>query len=69
MATFNPPDSHWAADFDERLAGTFAWLKERVESLQERVVLLEREARQNENRLVQAVADAKFWAQQAKENG
>lgn len=63
MANFNPPDSHWASDFDARLAGTFHHLKERCEALEARVAELEAGERAREAALRQAVADAKFFSQ------
>lgn len=62
MAEFNPPDNHWAADFDARMWTTFHWLKDRVEALEAKV--REQEARDAERdaALARAVADMKFYA-------
>lgn len=62
MADFNPPDSHWADDFDARLMSTFHWLKGRIESLEARVRELESLDQSRDERLAQAVADMKFYA-------
>ena len=40
MADFNPPDSHWAADFDGRLVASFQHLKDAVEDLKRQVAEL-----------------------------
>lgn len=61
MAQFDPPDSHWAADFDARLASTFHWLKERVESLEAEVSALRARDAERDSLLAQAVADAKHY--------
>lgn len=61
MANFDPPDSHWAADFDARLAGTFVHLRERCEALEARVAELEARDKGRDAALAQAVADMKFY--------
>ena len=62
MAEFNPPDSHWAADFDARMWTTFHWLKERIEALEARVSALESRDSERDASLAQAVADMKHYA-------
>lgn len=62
MADFNPPDSHWAADFDGRLTASFHHLFDRCRELEERVRELEALERGRDESLAQAVADMKFYA-------
>lgn len=66
MAQFDPPDSHWAADFDQRLTSSLHYLKDRIESDGEkftdaltRIEALVAEAQRY-------VKDARFWAEQSK---
>lgn len=67
MAQFDPPQRHWDADFDRRLASTFEWLREQVEGLRDEVrVLTERDSARDE-KLRQAVADARYWAERAQQ--
>jgi len=62
MADFNPPDSHWAADFDGRLASTFHHLKDELESLNARLAEFEAKDAARDAELAQAIADMKFYA-------
>lgn len=66
MAQFNPPDSHWAADFDTRLVSTFHYLKDQIDALSLRVRELEAEKRLRDLQIEQAVADMKFYARQVR---
>lgn len=62
VANYDPPTRHWDDDFDKRLASTFEYLREGLETLAVEVrVLRERDAARDE-KLRQAVADAKFYA-------
>lgn len=62
MSEFNPPDNHWASDFDARMWTTFHWLKERVEALEAEVRELKSRDAGRDASLAQAVADMKFYA-------
>lgn len=66
MARFDPPDSHWAADFDQRLASSLTWLKERIEGEQDSVAVLAQELRALVAEAQQCVADARYWAEQSR---
>lgn len=59
---FDPPDSHWAADFDARLMASFHYLKSKCDDLQRRVAELESRDAARDAALAQAVADMKFYA-------
>lgn len=65
MAQFDPPQRHWDDDFDRRLASTFQWLKDEVESLSAQVAALQAKDRLRDSELAQAVADAKFYSERA----
>ena len=65
VAQFNPPDSHWAEDFDARLVSTFHYLKDRIETDEakfaealDRIEALVAEAKQY-------VTDARYWAERS----
>ena len=66
MASFDPPQKHYDPDFEARLLSTFAWLKEQTEDALRRITALERDKQTLEDRLAEAVSDAKFWANQAR---
>ena len=65
MAQFDPPQRHWDDDFDRRLASTFEWLREQVEELRAEVRVLTERDSARDDKLRQAVADAKYWAEKA----
>lgn len=58
MANFNPPDSHWADNFDARLRETFVFLKEKVEAHELLISELVKDRSRLRQELAQAVADA-----------
>lgn len=62
MAQFDPPDSHWAADFDQRLLASFHHLMERIVSLEAEVQELRKKDSDRDAALAQAVADMKHYA-------
>ena len=62
MAQFNPPDSHWAADFDQRLMASFHHLMDRVVALESEVRDLRQKDAARDASLAQAVADIKYYA-------
>lgn len=62
MANFDPPDSHWAADFDARLTGSLYHLLDRLIAAEARIAELESKDRGRDAALAQAVADMKFYA-------
>lgn len=66
MANFDPPEKHWAADFDVRLMSSFHYLKDENDALKKRVAELESRDQQRDAALAQAVADMKFYARSAK---
>lgn len=66
MAQFDPPDSHWADDFDQRLMSTFHWLKERIESDGAAFADALTEVRALVEEAQQYVRDARYWAEQAR---
>lgn len=61
MAEFNPPDSHWAADFDRRLMSSFHHLFDRCVDLERQVRDLQAKDRSRDETPAQAVADAKHY--------
>lgn len=61
MANFNPPDSHWADDFDARLRESFVFLKEKVEALELLVSELVKDNSTLRAELKQAVSDAAHY--------
>lgn len=61
MAQFNPPDSHWAADFDQRLVASFHHLMDRIASLESEVQTLRKRDSDRDAALAQAVADMKHY--------
>ena len=63
MAEFDPPQNHWAADFDRRLISSFYHLKDENEALKARVAALEARDKDRDAALAQAVADMKHYAQ------
>lgn len=63
MAEFNPPDSHWAGDFDARLLGTFHHLKERLDRLEAELRVLRSEERGRNEQAAQAIRDMKHRAE------
>lgn len=62
MAQFNPPDSHWAADFDARLMSSFHHLFDRCVALEAEVKVLRDRDTERDAKLAQAIADMKFYA-------
>ena len=62
MAQFDPPDSHWAADFDQRLMASFHHLMDRIVALEGEVQALRQRDSERDASLAQAVADMKFYA-------
>lgn len=66
MANFDPPQRHWDDDFDRRLASSFQFLKDAIDTLEAQVATLQAKDRSRDEQLAQAVADAKFWAREAK---
>lgn len=62
MAQFDPPDSHWAADFDQRLVASFHHLMDRVVALEAEVRELRQKDVARDASLAQAVADMKHYA-------
>lgn len=66
VASFDPPTNHWDADFDARLVSTLTWLKERVESDEQRFKQLIVEAEKARDEARQYLADAKFYAVEAR---
>ena len=60
MANFDPPQNHWAADFDARLIGSLHYLKDAVDELQRRVRDLEQKDETRDESFAQAVRDMKF---------
>ena len=58
MANFNPPDSHWADNFDARLRETFVHLKERVDALELLTSHLVKDNDRLRAEMNQAVSDA-----------
>lgn len=62
MANFDPPDSHWAADFDGRLVSSFHHLKDEVDALKARLAACEARDAARDAELAQAIADMKFYA-------
>lgn len=66
MATYDPPDSHWAADFDARLLETFAFLRDRIYADEAAYAASLKEIAALKDELAQLVADAKYWAQRAE---
>lgn len=69
MAEFNPPDSHWAGDFDARLLGTFHYLKERVEALEAEVRALRAKDGLRDRTLERAVKDMKHHVEARRTQG
>jgi hypothetical protein len=63
VADFNPPDSHWAADFDARLVGSLTHLLERVERLEALVRELHGKDKWRDDVLHQTVSDIRYWAE------
>ena len=62
MADFNPPDHHWAADFDARLIASFQHLKDAVDSLREEVAALKATAVEQDRKIDPGIADARaYW--------
>ena len=62
MADFNPPDSHWAADFDGRLVASFQHLKDAVEDLKRQVAELKASDAEQDKKINQGIADARtYW--------
>lgn len=66
MAAFDPPENHWAADFDQRLTSSLHYLKDRIENDGERFAEAVRTIEELVPELRQLVLDARFWAEQAK---
>lgn len=66
MAEFNPPDSHWAADFDPRLLATFHNLNERIEKLEAETRDMQARDRHRDEKLARAVKDARHHAKGGK---
>lgn len=64
MSNFDPPDSHWAANFDERLLASFHYLKDELDLAKARVAELEKKDTERDASLAQAVADMKFYARE-----
>lgn len=62
MPQFDPPDSHWAADFDQRLTSTFHWLRDRIVADEGGFAAALREIRELKAEMEQLVADAHFLA-------
>lgn len=67
MAQFDPPDSHWAADFDQRLQGTFHYLKDRIDGLDSSVADSVKALSALVAEAQQYVLDARYWADRAKD--
>lgn len=63
MATFDPPQNHWSADFDARLVSSLHYLKDEVERLQGLVSALEKKDAERDAALAQAVRDMKFYVE------
>lgn len=63
MANFDPPQNHWAADFDARLISSLHYLKDEVDRLQQVVRELERKDAERDAALAQAVRDMKFYVE------
>lgn len=61
MANFNPPDSHWADDFDSRLLSSFHHLKDRVDEALALAHELKRDNEALRKELKQAVSDAAHY--------
>lgn len=61
MANFNPPDGHWADDFDARLRESFVFLKEKTEALELLVSELVKDNANLRAEMKQAVSDAAHY--------
>ena len=66
MANFDPPDHHWAADFDARLMSAFTYLKDKVDELERRALEVEKKDSERDAALAQAVADVRFYRRGSK---
>ena len=67
LASFDPPDSHWAADFDARLTSTFHWLKDRIDADEKSFAETLGQINALKGELEQLVKDARHWAEAAKD--
>ena len=63
LAQFDPPDSHWADDFDRRLMSSFHWLKDRIDSDESEFATALAEIRVLVAEAQQYVRDARYWAE------
>lgn len=68
MAQFDPPDSHWAEDFDQRLQSSLHYLKDRIENDGEKFADAVKAITALVIEAQQAVLDARYWAERAKGN-
>lgn len=63
MANFDPPQNHWAADFDARLISSLHYLKDEVDRAHRRIGELEKKDAERDASLAQAVRDMKFYVE------
>ena len=63
MPDFNPPDSHWAADFDGRLLSSFYHLKDELIRAHEKIASLEKRIEEQDKQIAQGISDARvYWS-------
>ena len=62
MADFDPPDSHWAANFDGRLLSSFQYLKDELVKANARIAHLEHRIAEQDQIIADGIADAKTYA-------